>query len=207
MEDKKDKVIELLEKFQSEHFSNVECDTCQCGHNEFFNLIEEVERVFDDGSNNKETERPTHVDVLQNYHNLELVLNILLSETLPNRLNYGGVNKLKDSIQHLGDKTIKFKRNFVFTLDANNNLIVDYISEDGETLLGRYNFGANDIEGDLVIGYSEEDNISDDESINLQKFNELIENDIRRIECLINDEKEFNILFNDYFGIGARLTF
>ena len=204
MEDKKEKVIELLEKFQSEHFSNVECDTCQCGHNEFFNLIEEVERVFDDSSSNKESESPTAVDVLQSYHNLEFVLNTLLLETLPNRLNYGCVNKLKDSIQHLGDKTVKFKRNFVFSLDANNNLIVDYMSEDGVTLLGRYNFGTNDIEGDLVIGYLEEDNISDDESINLQKFNELIENDIRRIECLINDEKEFNILFNDYFGIGAR---
>lgn len=204
MEDKKDKVIELLEKFQSEHFSNVECDTCQCGHNEFFNLIEEVERVFDDGSSNKETERPTAVDVLQNYHNLELVLNILLSETIPNRFNYGNINQLKDAIRSLDSKLVKFKRNFVFSLDANNNLIVDYMSEDCVTLLGRYNFGANDIEGDLVIGYSEEDNILDDESINLQKFNGLIENDIRRIECLINDEKEFNILFNDYFGIGAR---
>ena len=203
MEDKKDKVIKLLEKFHSEHFGNVECDTCQCGYDEFFNLIEEVERVFDDGSSNKETERPTAVDVLQNYHNLELVLNILLSETLPNRLNYGNINQLKDAIRSLDSKLVKFKRNFVFSLDANNNLIVDYMSEDCVTLLGRYNFGANDIEGELVIGYSEEDDISDDESINLQKFNELIEHDIRRIECLINDEKEFNILFNDYFGIGG----
>lgn len=42
------KVMDLLEQFHNRHFGNVECDTCQSGHEDFFYLIEDIRNLLND---------------------------------------------------------------------------------------------------------------------------------------------------------------
>ena len=41
----KEKVIELLEDFHNKNFGNIECDTCLCGSQDFFELIETIKNI------------------------------------------------------------------------------------------------------------------------------------------------------------------
>ncbi|MBR8707212.1 hypothetical protein IX324_003037 [Bacteroides pyogenes] len=49
-----EKVIDLLEQFHTEHFGNVECDTCQSGHEDFFYLIEDIRNLSNDIEHEKD---------------------------------------------------------------------------------------------------------------------------------------------------------